>query len=141
VAGDSELALALSSPALPLERKNALTARLLEGKARPETIAAGRAGHRRRAGKALERRLQAFVRLAAERRQRLVATVRGGHPAHVGAVRAPPLGAGPHLRKTSSCRSSSTPSSSAASSSPSATRSSMAASSTVSTSRAAPSTG
>ncbi|HVU75200.1 MAG TPA: F0F1 ATP synthase subunit delta [Mycobacteriales bacterium] len=80
VAGDARLSLALSSPALPLDRKHAIVRKLLEGKARPETLALVEQAVADSGGRALDRRLEALVRLAAERRQRLVAVVTAATP-------------------------------------------------------------
>ena len=80
VGGDARLSLALSSPALPLDRKNAIVRKLLEGKTRPETLALVEQAVADGGGRALDRRLEALVRLAAERRQRLVAVVKAATP-------------------------------------------------------------
>lgn len=74
------LALALTDPALPAERKRALLERLLADRARPVTRrlierAVGD-GYRHD----LERTIEEFTQLAAARRQRLVAVVRVARP-------------------------------------------------------------
>lgn len=76
VAREPRLSLALSDNALPAERKDALLRRLLEGKAQADTLALVRQAVTDTHGRALDRRLDLLTRLAAERRQRLVAVVR-----------------------------------------------------------------
>lgn len=73
---EPRLSLALSDPALPAERKDGLLRRLLEGKAQPTTLELVRQAVADTRGKALHRRLDELTRLAAARRQRLVAVVR-----------------------------------------------------------------
>jgi F-type H+-transporting ATPase subunit delta len=80
VSGNAQLSLALSSPALPLSRKTGIVRTLLEGRVRPETLALVEQAVADSGGRALDRRLEALVRLAAERRQRLVAVVRAATP-------------------------------------------------------------
>lgn len=77
---EPRLSLALSDPALPAERKDALLRRLLEGKAQPVTIALLRQAVLDTGGHSLDRRLERISRLAAARRERLVAVVRVARP-------------------------------------------------------------
>jgi len=76
VAGQPELRLALTDPNLPDERKQGLLGALLDGKATPvaERLITEAVLHPR--GRSLEATLDAYGKLAAERRQRLVAVVR-----------------------------------------------------------------
>jgi F-type H+-transporting ATPase subunit delta len=80
IASDSRLSLALSSAALPVERKTALVQRLLVGKAREETVSLVEQALADTVGRTLDRRLETLIKLAAERRNRLVATVRVAVP-------------------------------------------------------------
>lgn len=77
---EPRLSLALSDPALPADRKDALLRRLLEGKAQPVTIALLRQAVLDTGGHSLDRRLERISRLAAARRERLVAVVRVARP-------------------------------------------------------------
>ena len=77
---EPRLSLALSDPALPGDRKDALLRRLLEGKAQPQTVALLRQAVVDTGGRSLDRRLERIAVLAAARRQRLVAVVRVAHP-------------------------------------------------------------
>jgi F-type H+-transporting ATPase subunit delta len=76
VAGQPELRLALSDPNLPDERKRGLLGALLDGKATPvaERLITEAVLYPR--GRNLEATLDAYGKLAAERKQRLVAVVR-----------------------------------------------------------------
>jgi len=76
VAGQPELRLALSDPNLPDERKRGVLGALLGGKATPdaERLITEAVLHPR--GRSLEGSLDAYGKLAAERKQRLVAVVR-----------------------------------------------------------------
>jgi F-type H+-transporting ATPase subunit delta len=76
VAGQPDLRLALSDPNLPGERKRALLGALLDGRVTPaaQRLITEAAIHPR--GRSLEASLDAYARLAAERKQRLVAVVR-----------------------------------------------------------------
>lgn len=73
---EPRLSLALSDPALPADRKDGLLRRLLEGRAQGATLQLVRQAVADTRGKALHRRLDELTRLAAARRQRLVAVVR-----------------------------------------------------------------
>jgi len=77
---EPRLSLALSDPALSADRKDALLRRLLEGKAQPVTIALLRQAVLDTGGHSLGRRLERISRLAAARRERLVAVVRVARP-------------------------------------------------------------
>jgi F-type H+-transporting ATPase subunit delta len=76
VAGQPKLRLALSDPNLPDERKRGLLGALLDGKATPvtERLITEAVLHPR--GRSLEATLDTYGRLAAERKQRLIAVVR-----------------------------------------------------------------
>jgi F-type H+-transporting ATPase subunit delta len=76
VAAQSELRFALSDPYLPAGRKQEVLDALLEGKVGPaaKRLITEASIHPR--GRSLEASLDAFAKLAAERRQRLVAEVR-----------------------------------------------------------------
>ena len=76
VAGQPELRLALSDPNLPDGRKRGVLGALLDGKATPdaERLITEAVLHPR--GRSLEGSLDAYGKLAAERKQRLVAVVR-----------------------------------------------------------------
>ena len=76
VAGQPELRLALSDPNLPDERKRGLLGTLLDGKATPVAERLITEAALRPRGRSLEATLDAYGKLAAERRQRLVAVVR-----------------------------------------------------------------
>jgi F-type H+-transporting ATPase subunit delta len=80
VAGQHELRLALSDPNLPGERKRGLLGALLDGKATPvaERLITEAVLHPR--GRSLEGTLDAYGKLAAERKQRLIAVVRVASP-------------------------------------------------------------
>ncbi|SBW28322.1 F0F1 ATP synthase subunit delta [Protofrankia symbiont of Coriaria ruscifolia] len=70
-----ELSLALSAPAAPVAAKQALVARLLDGKARPITVHLIQRAVTERYHGDLERRLEQLTTIAAARRNRLVAVV------------------------------------------------------------------
>ncbi len=70
-----ELSLALSAPAAPVPAKQALVARLLDGKARPITVRLIQRAVAERHHGDLERRLEQLTTIAAARRNRLVAVV------------------------------------------------------------------
>jgi F-type H+-transporting ATPase subunit delta len=76
VAAQPQLRFALSDPYLPADRKREVLDALLEGKVGPaaKRLITESAIHPR--GRSLEGSLDAFAKLAAERRQRLVAEVR-----------------------------------------------------------------
>ena len=76
VAAQPRLRAALANPYLPVERKRELLAALLDGKVTPvaERLIAEATIQPR--GRSLEASLDAYAKLAAERRQRLVAEVR-----------------------------------------------------------------
>lgn len=75
---ENDLYAALAAPALPAERKTEVVRALLRGKAQDVTIAmVVRAATTRRA-RTLDRALEEYLRLAAARRARLVATVTTG---------------------------------------------------------------
>jgi F-type H+-transporting ATPase subunit delta len=76
VAGNAELALTLSSPAVSTQRKVALLRALLAGKAHPVTVSLSVQAVTDTGGRGLDERLDALVRQAAARRSRLVAVVR-----------------------------------------------------------------
>jgi F-type H+-transporting ATPase subunit delta len=76
LAGNAELALALSSSSVEPAQKSQIVQRLLAGKAEPETVSLVEQALADSRGKALDRSLDEFLRLAAARRQRLVAVVR-----------------------------------------------------------------
>lgn len=76
VANDAGLSLALSDPALPLERKLSIVDALLSGQAAPTTIAMVARSVAARRGLPIERALAELTELAAARRQRSLATVR-----------------------------------------------------------------
>jgi len=80
LAREPQLSLALSDPALPADRKDALLRRLLDGRAQGDTLALVRQAVTDTRGRALDRRLDQLTRLAAARRQRLVAVVRVARP-------------------------------------------------------------
>ncbi|SRR5216683_2568580 len=76
VAAEPGLRFALSDPYLPAERKNAMLGSLLDGRVIPLSfgLIIEAANHPR--GHSLDRSLEAYARLVAERRERLVAVVR-----------------------------------------------------------------
>ena len=76
VAGQPDLRLALSDPDLPGERKRGLLGALLDGKATPvaQRLITEAAIHPR--GRSLEASMDGYAKLAAERKQRLIAVVR-----------------------------------------------------------------
>jgi F-type H+-transporting ATPase subunit delta len=80
VAGQPRLRLALSDPNLPAERKRGVLGALLDGKTTSvaERLISEAVLHSR--GRSLEGSLDAYGRLAAERKQRLVAVVRVASP-------------------------------------------------------------
>jgi len=75
-----ELALALSDTALPMERKRAVLERLLGDRLGGSGMSLVLQALTVTQGRALDRRLDALTRLAAARRQRLVAVVRVARP-------------------------------------------------------------
>jgi F-type H+-transporting ATPase subunit delta len=76
VAAQPELRFALSDPYLPADRKRDLVAALLDGKVGPSAERLITEAAIQPRGRSLEASLDAYARLAAERRQRLVAEVR-----------------------------------------------------------------
>lgn len=80
VAREPELRSALANPALPADRKRDLLGALLDDKVHRATrlLIAEVATHPR--GRGVERGLEGYARIAAERRQRLVAVVRTAVP-------------------------------------------------------------
>jgi F-type H+-transporting ATPase subunit delta len=76
VAGQQELRLALSDPNLPDERKRGLLGALLDGKAIPAAQRLITEAAIRPRGRSLEANLDDYARVAAERKQRLIAVVR-----------------------------------------------------------------
>jgi F-type H+-transporting ATPase subunit delta len=76
VEGEPELRGALTNVALPVERKADLVGALLEGKALPSTVRLITEVVTRPRGRSLERALDAYGRVVAQRRRRLVALVR-----------------------------------------------------------------
>jgi F-type H+-transporting ATPase subunit delta len=76
VAGQPDLRLALSDPNLPDERKRGLLGALLDGKVNPaaQQLITEAVLHPR--GRSLEANLDGYAKLAAERKQRLIAVVR-----------------------------------------------------------------
>jgi F-type H+-transporting ATPase subunit delta len=76
VAAQPRLRAALADPYLPEERKRELLAALLDGKVTPVAERLIAEATIRPRGRSLEASLDAYARLAAERRQRLVAEVR-----------------------------------------------------------------
>jgi F-type H+-transporting ATPase subunit delta len=76
VAGEPALRGALTNVALPAERKAGLLGALLGGKAQPATVRLVTEAATRPRGRSLERALDAYGRVVAERRRRLVALVR-----------------------------------------------------------------
>lgn len=75
VNGEPDLRTALTDRNLPADRKQALLARLLDGKVAPVTKALVERAVLSPRGRTLERVLDEFLRLAAQRRSRLVARV------------------------------------------------------------------
>jgi F-type H+-transporting ATPase subunit delta len=75
-----QLSLALTDPAAPDEVKAALVDRLLAGRAHPVTVRLAKQAVADRAHGDLERRLEHFSRVAAARRDRVVAVVRTAVP-------------------------------------------------------------
>lgn len=73
---EPELLMALTDQRLPLERKRELSHALLESRARPATLRLVDEVVAHPRGRTLDRALADYAELAAERRQRLVATVR-----------------------------------------------------------------
>jgi F-type H+-transporting ATPase subunit delta len=80
VEGDRGLASALSDRALPTERKAGLVNRLLEGKVQRHTLALARQAAAHPRGRSLTAVLDAVGKKAAQRRQRLVASVTAALP-------------------------------------------------------------
>jgi F-type H+-transporting ATPase subunit delta len=80
VDAEHELRAALTDRNLPAERKQQLLTRLLEGRAAPVTISLIERAVLNPRGRTLERVLADFLRLAAERRSRLVARVTAAIP-------------------------------------------------------------
>ena len=76
VAAQPRLRAALADPYLPEERKRELLAALLDGKVTPVAERLIAEATIRPRGRSLEASLDAYARLAAERKQRLVAEVR-----------------------------------------------------------------
>ncbi len=76
VAAQPELRFALSDPYLPAERKRELLDALLDGKVGPSAKRLITEAAIQPRGRSLEATLDAYAKLAAERRQRLVAVVR-----------------------------------------------------------------
>lgn len=75
IAGDRELADALSDRRRSGKDKADLVGRLLEGKAAPETVRLSRQAAANPRGRSVERELRSYVATAAELRHRLAATV------------------------------------------------------------------
>lgn len=75
VAGDPQLAVLLGDSAIPVERRSALAAELLEGKATPATVRLAQQAVRGFGGRSFAGGLTKLVELAAERRERSVAYV------------------------------------------------------------------
>jgi F-type H+-transporting ATPase subunit delta len=73
---EPELHMALTDQRLPLERKRELSHALLEGRARPATLRLVDEVVAHPRGRTLDAALAGYAELAAQRRQRLVATVR-----------------------------------------------------------------
>lgn len=76
VASQPDLRVALSNPFVPPGRKHEMLTSLLEGKVADVTIRLIAEGAEYPRGRSLEKNLEEYVRLAAERRQRVVAVVR-----------------------------------------------------------------
>ena len=76
VAAQPALRAALADPALPRERKRGLLAALLEGKVTQQTLRLVTEAAQYPRGRSLEANLEVYARLAAQRRERLVAVVR-----------------------------------------------------------------
>ena len=76
---ESALALALSDPAMPKEQKTQLLTSLLDGKAKPETIALVERTVNGRRSVPVDRALLALTEAAAARRSRKIATVTAAH--------------------------------------------------------------
>ncbi|ROO89857.1 ATP synthase F1 subcomplex delta subunit [Actinocorallia herbida] len=76
IAGDTELRNALAGDLVPLERKAELVTSLLEGKVGGPTLALALEAATHPRGRSLERGLDAYGKLVATRRNRLVALVR-----------------------------------------------------------------
>ena len=77
---EPQLRAALTDPGLPRERKTALVSSLLQGRAQPATLRLVDVLVNRPRGRSLEAALEELSRLAAARRQRLVARVRVARP-------------------------------------------------------------
>ncbi len=77
---EPELRAALTDPGLPDDRKTSLVRALLGERARPATVRLVEVAVTRPRGRSLERVLEELSRLAAARRQRLVAEVRVASP-------------------------------------------------------------
>ena len=77
---EPELRAALTDPGLPEDRKTGLVRALLGERARPATVRLVEVAVTRPRGRSLERVLEELSRLAAARRQRLVAEVRVASP-------------------------------------------------------------
>lgn len=75
VDGEPALRVALTDRYLPAERKRDLVRRLLDGKVAPVTVALVRQGVLHPRGRTIERVLEEFTSVAAQRRSRLVARV------------------------------------------------------------------
>ncbi|ONH28122.1 F0F1 ATP synthase subunit delta [Pseudofrankia asymbiotica] len=79
-----ELSLALTDPAAPAPAKEALVERLLTGKAHPVTVRLAKQAVADREFGDLSRRIEQFSRIAAARRDRVVAVVRTAVPLDAG---------------------------------------------------------
>jgi len=79
-----QLSLALTDPAAPAPAKEALVERLLAGKAQPVTVRLAKQAVADREFGDLSRRLEQFSRIAAARRDRVVAVVRTAVPLEAG---------------------------------------------------------
>jgi F-type H+-transporting ATPase subunit delta len=75
VASQAELRIALTNPFVPADGKRQLISRLLEGKATPETVRLVTEAATNPLGRSLDVSLEDYARLAARRRERLVAEV------------------------------------------------------------------
>ena len=75
VAGQPALRIALTNPFVPADAKRQLVATLLDGKAAPETVRLVTEAVANQLGRSLDLSLEEYARLAARRRERLVAEV------------------------------------------------------------------
>jgi len=80
VAAQPELQVALADPNLPAERKQGLLDTLLTGKITPDALRLISQAVREPRGRSLEANLDTYTKLAAERRERLVAEIRVAAP-------------------------------------------------------------